>query len=622
MLETIRSRSSGIFAWAIAGLIIVAMALFGLGEYGGQGTDPALYKDGDNMVTLSQYRGALQQAQQRALSQSQSVDIASLAFKRSVLQQLIAQTLVSSLSRDAGYVAADETVAKLIIQNSAFQVDGKFDQETYNQFVATNFGSKDRYEQLLKDSLVNAQVSTGIVDSGLSLDSQKDDLLALVSEKRKLDLVALKIADIESETSVTDEQVQEYYETNKNSFLSPEQISVEILTLSAKGLESSVSVEESELQALYEQNIANYTTPETREIRHILYTGGDAEAKAQATIKELKEGKSFEELAKSSEDTGSGENGGSLGEVSPGQMVEEFEKAAFALPINTVSEPVSTEFGYHVIEVTAINGGDSRPFEEIKEELRKDELAQRSEDLFFEKAEVLRNATFENQDTLQVAADELSLFIDKSGFFTRDEGRGFFANPAIRNTAFSNEVLTENKNSEVIEVTPTEFIVIRKDEYKAEQPKALADIKEDIVNALKNDIAFKEATKKIDEAYAKVVESDDWEGSITSLGLTSEATSVSYLDQESRLPFSVVSEVYSSSDVSFDARIGKIFDVDGNGYLFKLDTIEAGNKESVDGQVTEVISNALLVRNSASVAQNYIREKTRQAMKEVDDTLL
>ena len=622
MLETIRSRSSGIFAWAIAGLIIVTMALFGVNSYVSEGTDPALYKEGDNMVTLSQYRSALQQAQQRALSQSQSVDISGIEFKRAVLEQLVGQTLIAALSEEAGYTAADESVAKLIIQNSAFQVDGKFDKSTYDDFTRSNFGSKERYEQLLKSSLVTAQVSSGILDSGLSLQSRKDNLSTLVSEVRSLDLVAMKLADIETSISISDDQLEEYYEVNKKSYLDAEKLSVEYVTLSAKGLESSIEFDDSDLEALYQENIGSYTSPETREVRHILFTGSDAETKAQAAFKELQAGKAFEELAKLSEDIGSAENGGSLGEISLGQMVEEFEASAFALALNTVSEPVSTEFGYHLIEVTAIKGGESKPFEEVKDDLRKTEIAQRAEDLFFEKAEILRNTTFENQDTLQIAADELGLFIDKSDFFTRDSGKGFFNNPAIRASAFSDEILNQNKNSGVIEVTPTEYVVLRKLGYKEEQPKALEDVKSDITAALKNELAFKQATESLDKAYELIIETDDWSKGLQELNLTSEEKTVSYLDRETGIPFSVLSEIYSSSDASFDASIGKVFDDDGNGYLFKLNSIEAGNQSALTTQVSETITNALTIRNSASVAQNYIREKTREAMSKVDETLL
>ena len=193
----------------------------------------------------------------------------------------------------------------------------------------------------------------------------------------------------------------------------------------------------------------------------------------------------------------------------------------------------------------------------------------------------MRNATFENQDTLQVAADELKLFVEKSDFFSRDSGKGFFNNPAIRGTAFSDEVLKDNKNSEVIEVTPTEFIVIRKLDYQAEQPKALDDIKVDITSALKNELAAKQANQNINDSYAAIIESDDWDKGLQDFNLSAEPKTVSYLDQEAGIPFPILSEIYSSSDANFDTRIGKAFDLDGNGYLFKLNEIRAGDKSAL-----------------------------------------
>ena len=623
MLETIRSRSSGIFAWTIAGLIIVTMALFGVNQYASDGTDPALYKDGDNLVTLSQYRVALQQAQQRALAQNQVVDISSIEFKRLVMEQLVSQTLMDSIAQKAGYVAADESVARLIVDNSAFQVDGKFDQATYDDFIASNFGTKERYEELLKRNLVSSQVSSGIFDSGLSLPSQETALLSLLAEKRSIDLVSIKLVDIESEITVTDGQVAIYYEENKGSYLDSEKVAVEFISLSAKSFEKGIEIVDAELEQIYQENIDNFTEPEIRTVRHILFTGADAESKATEVLAQIKTGESFAELAKQSEDTGSAEDGGNLGEILRGQMVEAFENAAYELPLNTVSDPVSTEFGYHLIEVTGISGGASKPFAEVKEQLRTDELARRAEDEFFNKVDVLRNAIFENEDTLQVAADELNLFIEKSEFFTRDSGEGYFNNPAIRNVVFSDQVLKDNKNSEVIEVTPTEFIVLRKLDYFPEQPKKLIDVKDNVTNALKNEFAYERTKNNVDRVYDAILESEDWETNIIELDSPAKAMQVSYLDRPTQLPADVLSEIFSSSvDAGFDNRIGKAFDEAGNAFLYKLNSIEPQEPENIEESIVENIDNVLLFRNSASVAQNYIREKTREAMTKVDESLL
>ena len=623
MLETIRSRSSGIFAWAIAILIIMAMALFGVNSYVGHGgVDPALYSEGDVSVTLSQYQQALQQAQQRAISQNQEIDISSDVFKRIVLEQLIGQSMIQSMAESGGYVAADESVAKLIVQNSAFQVNGVFDQSAYDQFVVGSYGTKERYETLLKQNLVTSQVASGITESGLSLPSRQKQLLELATEVRNIELVRLNINEVTEGVELTEDQVSSYYEENKNNYLEPEKVSVEYITLAASGFEEGIEIDDEELQAIYETNIDSYTSEETRNIRHILFSGADAEDKANKVLAELNAGASFTELAEQSEDIGSGANGGDLGEVSKGQMVEAFEDAAFALPLNQVSEPVSTEFGYHLIEVTAINGGEARSFEEVKDELRENEIANRAEDIFFEKAETLRNATFENQDTLQVAADELGLFVEKSDFFSRDEGSGYFNNPSIRSTAFSDDVFNQNKNSDVIEVTPTEFVVIRKADYIAETPQPLEQVREEIEFILKSETASIEIKEKFDSVYEEVLASDDWQQVIESQELTSEVVSVSYLNS-SDLPSEVIAEIFSTTDQGdFDHRIGVSYDASGSGFLYKLNNVEQAETDSEDVQIADSIKNVLANRNSIAVSQKYMRARIQEALNEVDPSLL
>lgn len=622
MLESIRSRSSGVFAWFIAIVIIVTMALFGVSSYVSDGVDPVLFEHGDEKVVQSQYQNALDQAQRRALAQNSDVDVSSDTFKQSVLQQLLNKALVTSLSKDAGYAISDKTVAKLILENSAFQVDGTFNQETYDSFVAGSFGTKQRYESLLKESIVSAQVASGLVDSAIEAPTVNKEFLNLLSEKRVIDLIKYSVEDKANSLKVSDDQVLAHYDANKASYQEPEKLSVNYITLNVQSFEKDVSVTDEEVLAIYEENKQSYSSPESREVSHILFTGSDAESQSADALKKIQNGASFSTLAKElSQDPGSAEDGGSLGEVNPGEMVEAFEKAAFSLDVDQVSEPVSTEFGYHLIQVNKVIGGEAQPFAEVKESIKKAEINNRAETLFFEKAEDLRNLVFENSDTLEVAAEDLGLTIETTDFFTRDAGKGYFTNPNLRSSAFSDAVLLDNENSEVLDVTTTELLVLRKNEYKPQEAKPLASVKPEVTASLKRKLALEGVNEKLKSDYDSALAANDWKKAISELGVTPQELTVSYLNSTDTTPI-LAEAVYSSSDNNYINSVGKVVDAAGNGYLFRVKSIVAGDASSVDENVAQLIKSDFSARNSSSIAQGYISSQLKKAFESIDKKLL
>ena len=155
-----------------------------------------------------------------------------------------------------------------------------------------------------------------------------------------------------------------------------------------KVMTSIEEVKEDELKEFYEEKKEFYTTPEMVNAKHILVEEEDTIAKV---VKELEEGKTFEDLAKEYSTCPSNERGGDLGEFGRGQMVPEFEEAAFKLEVGQVSEPVKTQFGYHLIKLeNKIEAGVSE-FEEVKEQIKQQILAMKQQEAYLGKTEELKN---------------------------------------------------------------------------------------------------------------------------------------------------------------------------------------------------------------------------------------
>lgn len=140
---------------------------------------------------------------------------------------------------------------------------------------------------------------------------------------------------------------------------------------------SEVNVSDSEAEDYYNVNKERFKTQESVSAKHILV---DTDKKAAEVAKAINDGMTFENAAKEYSSCPSSEQGGELGTFTRGQMVPEFEEAAFSLPIGVVSEPVKTQFGYHLIKVEKKNESKVSPFGEVKESI-KNELLQKRQNM-------------------------------------------------------------------------------------------------------------------------------------------------------------------------------------------------------------------------------------------------
>ena len=290
---------------------------------------------------------------------------------------------------------------------------------------------------------------------------------------------------------VDESEVREHFLSNRARFSSPEQVNVEYIALSRDEMAREVVVEEAELQSLYEERKANYTRPAQREAMHILVElAADADEASEAAAREkmeeisrrLAEGMSFEEAAETySEDPGSARLGGSLGWFSTGVMDPAFEEAAFALDEGERSEVVRTSFGLHLIEVTGRRDAGVASFDEVRAQLLADYQLEMAEQLFYEQVEQLANLAFEYPDTLEVAAEELGVPLEETGFVARDGAGepGLTGEAGFINAAFSSEVLEEGNNSDLLEFDGARVAVLRIKEHRPSRAQEFEEVREE-----------------------------------------------------------------------------------------------------------------------------------------------
>ena len=522
MLGLIRERAQGFIAWAIVILIIFTFALFGVGDY--METDSNVYVAKVNDVPIPEFEYRRIYQGERAFRQSLVGDNLDSPFmneesiKRSALDRIVNTEVMSQAARENGFDVGDQLLLQAIAAREEFQTDGVFDSSLYNSLLRSNNLSPTDFEENVRREMMANQFVSGVMDLAIVTDFELDALLRVQEQIREIGYMVLKTEALKGEgeeaKTFTDEEIKAHYDKNVDRFALPEQVSLEYVELSSKDLLGDVEVEETVLVELYEDRIDSFGLPEERHARHILVNAEEgasdseveaARSKAADLLVKIKAGESFEELAKeNSDDAGSAIDGGDLGYFGRGDMVTAFDDVVFEMQAGEVSELVKTPFGFHIIKLEDVREGSTKSFVEVRAELELSYREQQAEDVLFDRLEVLSNLTYENPDSLSIAADQLALEIKTTGFFDRNSGPGVAANASVRKAAFTSEVMAGN-NSEPLEVGENHMLVLRINEHKPESYRPLDKVRDDVI-ALLRDHTAKNETVSLGDSLLKQLE--------------------------------------------------------------------------------------------------------------------
>ena len=333
--------------------------------------------------------------------------------------------------------------------------------------------------------------------SAAATENRSRRLATLESQQRAFSRLAVP-AERFAGVAIDEEAVAKRYEEQRSAFMSPEEVKLRYVVLSRDDLAAEIDVPDGTLESWYEARKASYTAPEQRRVRHILIAdeegGEEARARAEDLRSRILAGEAFEGLAREfSDDPGSAESGGDLGFGGRGIWVPPFEQAAFSLGVGELSEPVRSDFGFHLIRVEDIRESRTRAFDEVREEIEFEYRTEQAEQLYFEQVERLSNLAFEQPDNLDDAAYELGLTVEESGHVSRrgEPGHEVLGDPAVIAAAFDEDVLAGN-NSEPVEIEGYRSVVVRVDDRRAPRQHTLDEVRPEIVAALQAERAMDE----------------------------------------------------------------------------------------------------------------------------------
>ncbi|HQU16446.1 MAG: hypothetical protein B7Z66_00460 [Chromatiales bacterium 21-64-14] len=517
MLQTIRDRATGWIAWIVVILISVPFALWGINQYFSGHVEADVAKVNGTEITLRAFQERYQQERNRLeeqLGPRYTELVNESRLRKRVLQQMVNEEVLAQSADAAGFRISNSLLAAEIHGIPAFQEKGQFSDQRYAQVLSAQGMTPLRFEPMFRRELLIGQLQDGVIRTGLATPWEVDQFIRLRDQTRDFFYLSIPISRYERDAKVSEGQIQQYYDAHKDKFMRPEEVSIDYLDLDVSKLASSIPVSDEDLRALYKQQAGNFVTPEQRRVRHILIrvpkdadqqTVAAARSRAEALLKRLHDGASFAKLAKEySQDPGSAAQGGDLGFFAKGTMTPAFDKAVFAIQKKgEIVGPIRTAFGFHIIQLEDVKPSREMSFDEVKTQLAADYRKRKAEDRYYALADRLTNLTYEHPATLQIAAQKLGLQVQRTGLFSRQGGTGLASNTKVVAAAFSSDVLNGN-NSDPIEISPTQTIVIRVHDHKPAALRPLAEVHQQVEDDLRDQYGRAQAKKLAEQLLAEL----------------------------------------------------------------------------------------------------------------------
>lgn len=559
-------------------VIIPSFVLVGIDGYNRfREESQAVAHVGKTEITRGEWDSAHKQDVERIRQQVPGIDVKLLdseAARYATLERLVRERVLTLAAEAAHMQTSDARLARELQSVPAIAAlrrpDGSLDIERYRQLVGSQGMSPEMFEANVRRELATRQVQAGVQQTGFPVAVPAALALGAYFERREIQLARFATADFKAQVQPTDKELEAFYQANLSLFQAPEMANVEYIVLDLDAVKKTIRLNEQDVRSYYEQNAARLSGPEERRASHILISVAKtapaaerdkARAQAQALLEQVRKApESFAALArKHSQDPGSARNGGDLDYFGRGAMVKPFEDAAFALNKGEISDLVESDFGFHIIRVTGIKAPKRKSFEELRASLEEDLKNQQARSKFAEAAEIFTNGVYEQSDTLKGVADKLKLEIRTAGPLRRQPApgeQGVLANPKMLEAIFGTEAIVNKRNTEAVEVGPSQLASARITQYTPARTLPLAEVRQAVLERVRVDRAAELARQAGQEKLAA------WKSSPATAAVG--AAQVVSRDQPRDLPGPLVDAVLRADASALPTLIG--VDLGAQGY--------------------------------------------------------
>ena len=489
-------------------LAFVVLAFVGGGVYQGYGSfmgdEATVAKVDGRKITRNEWDLAQRDQIERVRRQMPNVDAKLFdtpEMKRQSLDVVVRERVLLAAADKLHLTTTDERLQRLFANDPQFAFLRNPDGSVNKDALSAQGMSSEMFAQRLRQDLSLRQVAQGITGTVFAPLAATNAALDAMFQQREVQVQQFATKDSLAKATPTDADIEAYYKnpTNAAQFMAPEAESIEYVVLDLESLKKGITVSADDLQKYYTENAKRYTSTEERRASHILVkvdagaSAADrakAKTKAEGLLAEVKKNPAtFADIArKSSDDPGSAEKGGDLDFFGrDGLAAKPLEDAAFKLKTDEISDLVESDFGYHIVKLTALRGGEKKPFEAVKAELENEVKTQLAQKKFSEAAVEFTNTVYEQPDSLKPVVDKLKLELRSAQNLKRTPATGVtgpLASAKFLDALFGNEAIRNKRNTEAIEVSPSTLVSGRVVKHEAARQLPLADVKAQVRDRL------------------------------------------------------------------------------------------------------------------------------------------
>lgn len=515
MLQTIRDKTTGWLATAIVAVLIVPFAFWGINYYFTGGTEPNVAKVNKADIKYNQFQRTYvnyRQQMQTMLGNKALGPADEELLKQQALDMLIDSELINQVTRKIKLTASDDQVRATIKSIEVFKGEEGFSKEFYQRAISMLGMPPAAYEEQMRLDMMSEQLLSAIVESEFASRQTAEYAAQLTNQERDVTYAIIPAEKFIESIEVSDEQIEQFYKGNANLYISPEEVRIAYTSLSLDKLAADVHIDEEDLRTYYEANKAKYEADEQRQVTQILLKAQEdsteeakeaVRAEANKILERIRAGQSFADIAKDyAENQDFDFTISEYGFLGRGILEPEVDEVVYSMQKDEVSAVVQSKLGFHIMELKDIKGGVMNTFENSHADVENDYRKEQAERQFFDLADRLATTAYEHPDTLDIAAAETELPIEESELFSRTGGaEGLTANPKVIAASFSGDVLIDGHNSEVLELSDTELVVLRVLERVPSSRRPLEEIRDEIIH----DIKFTAASGQAHELGQEVI---------------------------------------------------------------------------------------------------------------------
>jgi len=595
MLRKLRSQKKllSFFLW----LVIIAFVgtIFLVWGMGGKvGGDNYVIKVNDNKISYNEYQMAYENTL-NTLRQLFGDNVEKIPefknLKRMVIDDLIERYLLIEEAEKSGVFVTDAEVLNTISSTKAFFVDGKFDRNRYIEVLRFNGMYPEAYEETLRKDILVSKMENLIKNAVEVTKQEIEKEYAYRNTTAVIKYLSIDPNKYRSKVSFKDEDLKAFFEENKEDYKIPEKIKVKYVVFDEDNFDKDIVVTDEEAEAYFLQHKEQFHQSEQVEARHILVRVNNFEnkeenekalSKINKAIDEIKKGAAFEKVAeKYSEDT-SAKNGGYLGFFKRGEMVKEFEEAAFRLEPGQVSDIVKSPFGYHIIKVEKKLEEKDLSFDEVKERIIERIKEEKEKNQFKNYVyETYKEILTESNISAYLTKHPGEISVYETDYFTKEENiPPFRENDEVKNIIFNLEVA---EVSPILDIDGKKYIVEVSDKKASYIPNF-----EEVKELVKKDYIDKKAIE-----YAKNLLEDEvnTEKAIEDI---SKKLKVSYTTTPPFKRIEPIDEIGSNSEITNDifttkkGLIKKVYIVDEKPSIIHVEKVEEADLSKLPEEEEEI----------------------------------